>query len=107
MTETYYPVFGRITLYSYNHHREPLRLTATALTDLGNEGSVEIADWRINEAKTEVTLTFVEDHGYLSQQTYPIEVKETPLPSPGRSFEWSEFNGCWRHKKTGIRVKNV
>ena len=102
MTETYFPVFGRITLYSYNHHREPLRITATALTDL--DGEVRIFDWKINEERTQVTLTIVDD--FEVNRTYAVEIKETPLPKPGRSFEWSEFNGCWRHKKTGVKVVN-
>jgi hypothetical protein len=107
-TETYYPVNGRITLYSYNHHSEPVRITATALTDI-KEGSVQISNWKINDARTEVTLTIVHVGSYAEfvEETFPCEVKETPLPKPGRNWEWSEFNGCWRHKKTGIRVKNV
>jgi hypothetical protein len=103
-TETYYPVGGRITVYSYDHHREPIRITATALTDL--EGEVRISNWKINTARTEITLTFPDRFG-LTDQTYPCEVKETPLPSPGRSFKWADYAGCWIHKKTGIRVKNA
>ena len=103
MTDTYYPVYGRMTLYSYNHHREPYRITATALTDLPDE-PVEVSNWKINDARTEVTLTLV-DYGP-DDRTYPCEVKETALPSPGRSFRWSEFSACWIHKKTGVRVVN-
>ena len=106
-TETHYPVGGRITLYTYNHHSKPLRITVTALTNL-DHNEVEISYWRINDARTEVTLTIVSDGpDYQIDRTYPCEVKETALPSPGRSFRWSECWGCWIHRKTGVRVQNV
>ena len=113
-TETYYSVGGRITLYSYTHHREPIRITATALTDLNPvSGSVRISDWRINEERTKVTLIIPQDSypvedGYPAvEMVFPCELKETALPSPGRSFRWSEFGGYWVHKKTGVRVINA
>jgi hypothetical protein len=113
-TETYYPVHGRITIYSHNDHAKPVRYTATALTDFGNEGSVEVSYWKINDAHTEVTLTIVGDapnhlNAYRESsfdRTYPVEITEKALPSPGRGFRWSEFHGCWVHNKTGHRFIN-
>lgn len=104
-TETYYPINGRITLYSYDDHRRPLRVTATALTDL-TEDQIRIANWKINDARTEVVLTVVNGYG-INEKIYPCEVKEEPLAKPGRNFKWSEFGGCWVHNKTGVRVVNV
>ena len=94
MTETHYPVNGRITLYVYNHHAKPIRITSTALTDL--EGVVRISNWRINNERTEITLTIEQSGGSNYQETFPCEIKETALPSPGRSFKWSEFWCCWQ-----------
>lgn len=109
-TETYYPVNGRITVYIHDHHREPYRITQTALTDLTEP--VKISYWKINEDRESIILTIVGDefgsNAYkYEQKTYPVEIKETPLPSPGRNFKWSEFYGCWVHKKTGHHFKNA
>src|SRR4029077_174245 len=106
MIENYYPINGRITVYIYDHHREPLRYIATALTDL--DGKVPISNWKMNEARTEITL-WIDQDGYGPQlaRTFPLEMKEEALPSPGRNFKWSELSACWINMKTGVRVKNV
>jgi len=106
MTETYYPISGRITLYSYNDVSRPIRLTGTALTDL-TEDKVRLANWKINDARSEVTLTIVDGQHGLIERVFPCEVKEEPLPKPGRNFKWSEFGGCWVNRHTGVRVVNV
>lgn len=104
-TETYYPINGRITLYSYNHHSKPVRLTGTAITDFEGD-SVRLSNWKINDARSEVTLTVVNGYG-IHERIFPCEVKEEALPKPGRNFRWSEFGGCWVNQKTGVRVINV
>lgn len=98
---------GRIPIYSFVDGNPPMTTVkyAGGIDPNFNGEPIFVIDWKIDGEKVYVVYQTRNDlYAPVYDGNFPLISVTTPLPKPGRNFEWNSFSSCWRNVKTGQRI---